>query len=208
MQFTHRVPVSTRSIMRRNSHTRDVRCLAIKGQAGMALATSLIFLLILTLFAVVSMNTGTLQQKMAGNLRDSEIGLQAAESVLRYGERTVKGILDAAGDDVARCADAVNNLWCLNHVQWDQKPFWLANGLSYMGDATKQIKEAFEDPRVMIENYGCDEGLCGRTRDSLMTADTTGIQGLAFFRLTARGVGASGISETILEEYYIARKRL
>ena len=196
---------------------RPVKCVArINGaknfsaqkQKGMALATSLIFLLILTLFAVVSMNTGTLQQKMAGNLRDSEIALQSSESVLRYGERTLKTMLDAAGDESPRCANAINNLWCLNQVQWDLKPFWLANGLSYMGDGAKQIEEAFEDPRVIIESYAADEGLAGTNRDSLMVADNTGVHGTRMYRLSARGVGASGITESILEGYYIARKNL
>lgn len=198
-----------RPVDRMNTRVNNAPCQTTTKQAGMALATSLIFLLILTLFAVVSMNTGTLQQKMAGNLRDSEIALQASESALRYGERVIKGILDAAGDDIAKCDHAgLNKYWCLNDFQWDQKPFWLANGISYMGDGTKQVGEAFEDPRVLIENYGCDEGLCGRSRDSLMVADSNGIYGRAFVRITARGTGASGITESILEEYYIARKRL
>lgn len=198
-----------RSVARMNACTKNAPCQPMRKQTGMALATSLIFLLILTLFAVVSMNTGTLQQKMAGNLRDSEIAQQAAESALRYGERVIKGILDAAGDDIAKCDHAgINKFWCYKDFQWDQKPFWLANGIPYLGDGTKQIAEAFEDPSVLIENYGADDGLDGRSRDSLMVADSTGVYGKALIRITARGIGASGVTETILEEYYIARKRL
>jgi len=55
-------------------------------ESGMVLATALIFLLILSLLAMVALNTSILQVRMSGNLADEIKLLQAAEAGLRAGE--------------------------------------------------------------------------------------------------------------------------
>jgi type IV pilus assembly protein PilX len=55
-------------------------------QRGAALIVGLIMLLLLTLIGVAGMRDTLLQEKMAGNMRDREIALQAAESALRAAE--------------------------------------------------------------------------------------------------------------------------
>ena len=52
-------------------------------QGGAALVVGLILLVVITLVGVGAMQTTTLQEKMAGNLRDSNLSFQAAEAVLR-----------------------------------------------------------------------------------------------------------------------------
>ncbi|MCX7100437.1 MAG: PilX N-terminal domain-containing pilus assembly protein, partial [Methylobacter sp.] len=52
-------------------------------QSGAVLIISLIMLLLLTLIGTTAMQTSTLEEKMAGNLRDRDIAFQAAESALR-----------------------------------------------------------------------------------------------------------------------------
>lgn len=59
---------------------------ASTGQNGAALIISLIFLLLMTLIGVTSMQTTTLEERMAGNTRDRTLALQAAEAGLRQGE--------------------------------------------------------------------------------------------------------------------------
>lgn len=56
---------------------------------GIALVTSLVFLLVLTLLATGAMRETTLQERMAGNLRDRNLALQAAEAALREAENWV-----------------------------------------------------------------------------------------------------------------------
>jgi Tfp pilus assembly protein PilX len=58
-------------------------------QRGAALIVGLIMLLLLTLIGVAGMRDTLLQEKMAGNMRDREIALQAAESALRAGRGAV-----------------------------------------------------------------------------------------------------------------------
>lgn len=56
-------------------------------QNGFVLITALIFLVILAVLGISSMQASTLQERMAGNLRDRNIALQAAELALRDAER-------------------------------------------------------------------------------------------------------------------------
>ena len=55
-------------------------------QTGAALFISLMFLIILTLIGVSAANVGILQERMAGNVRDSNIAFQRAEEALRVAE--------------------------------------------------------------------------------------------------------------------------
>lgn len=58
-------------------------------QSGAVLVVSLIMLLLLTLIGTTAMQTTSLEEKMAGNMRDRSIAFQAAESALRDAERDV-----------------------------------------------------------------------------------------------------------------------
>lgn len=59
-------------------------------QRGMALLMSLVFLLLLTLIGVSSMQNATLQEKMSGGLWLRNQSFQAAEMALRIGESAVQ----------------------------------------------------------------------------------------------------------------------
>ncbi len=54
-------------------------------QKGAVLVVSLMILLVLTLIGVTAMTTSTLEERMAGNLKDVNLAFQAAESTLRDG---------------------------------------------------------------------------------------------------------------------------
>lgn len=58
-------------------------------QQGAVLVVSLIMLLIMTIIGVSAMRTTILEEKMAGNYRDSNIAFQAAEAALRDAENDV-----------------------------------------------------------------------------------------------------------------------
>jgi len=61
-----------------------------KAQIGSALIISLVFLLLLTMIGVASIQDSTLQERMAGNERDRNLAFQAAEAALRAGEDRLK----------------------------------------------------------------------------------------------------------------------
>jgi type IV pilus assembly protein PilX len=56
-------------------------------QSGAALILALIFLLLMTMLSTSSMRTATMQERMAGNTRDMNLGFQSAEAALRVAER-------------------------------------------------------------------------------------------------------------------------
>ena len=58
---------------------------------------SLVMLLLLTVLGVSSIQTTTLQQRMARNANDSSLAFQAAEAALRDGEDLLEG-LTSLGD--------------------------------------------------------------------------------------------------------------
>jgi len=55
-------------------------------QSGVVLVISLIILLLLTIIGLSAMQTTSLEEKMAGNLRDKSLAFQMAESALRAAE--------------------------------------------------------------------------------------------------------------------------
>ncbi|MDF3864539.1 PilX N-terminal domain-containing pilus assembly protein [Pseudomonas denitrificans (nom. rej.)] len=57
-----------------------------EAERGAVLLVSLVMLLLLTLIGLAGMRMVQLEERMAGNLRDRQMALQAAEAALRAGE--------------------------------------------------------------------------------------------------------------------------
>ncbi|MCO8163982.1 PilX N-terminal domain-containing pilus assembly protein [Pseudomonas sp. 21LCFQ010] len=78
----------------------------IQRQHGMALLVSLIFLLLLTMLGIASMQSATLQEKMAGSVTLRNTSFQTAEAVLRLGETAIM----ASNFSMAKCNSPANCL--------------------------------------------------------------------------------------------------
>lgn len=61
-------------------------------QQGAVFITGLVFLVVISLLGVTAMKTSTLEERMAGNSRDRNLALQAAEMGLRYAEQHILSI--------------------------------------------------------------------------------------------------------------------
>ena len=61
-------------------------------QRGVILIMALVLLMMLTILGVSSMHTSSLEERMAGNMRDSEVALEAAEIALNAAQVYVDGI--------------------------------------------------------------------------------------------------------------------
>lgn len=70
--------------------TRQYAIASGSRQQGMVLLLSLVFLLLLTLLGVSSMQNATLQEKMAGSVTLRNKTFQTAEAVLRIGESAIQ----------------------------------------------------------------------------------------------------------------------
>ena len=83
--------------------------LAGRRQQGIALATALILLIVVTLVGIAAVSGTIMQQKMTSNYYDREVAFQAAEAGLRQGESAVQ---TAAGPSVFRDCSPTSSLKC------------------------------------------------------------------------------------------------
>ncbi|KPW49912.1 MULTISPECIES: pilus assembly PilX family protein [Pseudomonas] len=74
--------------MNKTVRYQTIRPFPVK-QRGMVLLVSLVFLLLLTLLGISSMQNATLQEKMAGSVTIRNQSFQSAEAQLRLGESSI-----------------------------------------------------------------------------------------------------------------------
>lgn len=169
-------------------------------QEGVVLFMSLVMLLLLTVLGVSSIQTTTLQQRMARNANDSNLAFQAAESALRDGEdylETLNAMNDFDG------ANAGNNGFYYDQdpgttPNWKTLDWSAANGFR-QGDTSitgvaaqpqyilEHVKTVISDADALnLDNIGQDTG-SGRTQ---------------IFRITARGTGGTAAAQTMIQGTY------
>lgn len=78
-------------------------------QQGAVLIVALVMLLLLTMISLTSMHGTALQEKMAGNLRESNTSLQAAEAALRAGEHLARSKFLDGSIDVLEPIDKISD---------------------------------------------------------------------------------------------------
>ena len=173
-------------------------------QRGSVLVVSLLILLVMTLLGITAMSTTTLEEKMAGNLRDKGIAFQAAEAALRDGETDLNKNNIAESLFVAACTNGL----CLPAAAGDP-PQWKAVNWSASGTTTRKYGVATgatalagvaTPPRYIIELL--------RDIPSAGSSITTGItppQTKTAFRITAVGYGANAVTTVMLQAVVVKR---
>lgn len=161
-----------------------------KKQKGAVLAISLIILLLMTMIGVSAMQSTTLQEKMAGNLRDANLAFQAAESGLRDAESYLFKIATLPSF-TASCG----NGFCLPALpsgtpQWKMKN---TSNVSYWNDSTK------------LRNYGTGTGaadLPNVSRQPQTMIEEIVVPSIDLseptmrYRVTSQGYGAASTTES------------
>ena len=167
-------------------------------QRGAALIVALIMLVVMTLLGVTIARTTTLQERMAGNLRNKSIAFEAAETTLREGESWVKDQIGGERPKAiapASCgsppcdvltADALDPL---DPTTWDPGTH-VRTG--------PQVAEADEASQFFIEQRQV-------VRDSLNIGQSTDENARIYYRTTARAVGGTTAAVSILRTEYAAR---
>jgi len=82
-------------------------------QRGAVLFISLMFLIVLTLIGLSAANVGIMQERMAGNVRESNEAFQNAEATLREIEEEVRIIVEGGGGSIGSIpvfSDAIDGL--------------------------------------------------------------------------------------------------
>lgn len=145
-------------------------------QRGMALLMSLVFLLLLTLIGISSMQNATLQEKMSGGLWLRNQSFQAAEAALRIGESAVQQdsyVLPACSGGQCAPPGEVAVLAAAGHNSHSGVT-WVATGNGFYG----------------VQNLGTALGAVNVPSNTSAT----------LYRVTA--VGLAGQSRSVLESIY------
>lgn len=145
-----------------------------RAQRGMALLVSLVFLLLLTLIGLSSMQNATLQEKMAGSVSLRNQSFQGAEAALRVGESAVQ--LDSYSLPVcSQCAPpAEATSVTAAGLNSSSGVTWIASGTGFYG----------------VQNIGT----------TLNAVNVPSNTSATLYRVTA--VGIAGNSRSVVESIY------
>jgi|JI10StandDraft_1071094.scaffolds.fasta_scaffold232892_2 type IV pilus assembly protein PilX len=90
--------------MMKQQHRKLARRLPTRqASRGFTLLAILVMMVVLALLALAGVTSSVVQERMAGNVRDRNVALQAAEAALRDAEQDVLANLDAAAGFVDAC---------------------------------------------------------------------------------------------------------
>lgn len=169
----------------------------IQKQHGSVLIISLVIMVVLTILGVSGMKTSVLEEKMAGNLRDSQLAFQAAEATLKHAEQYIDENIvsivnfDTDGSD-GFYERSVVEPW--SNIDWDSN-----DSIAYTGFDTSYSVSA--PPRFIVQH------LISQSNDlDELNLDNygqgTGAGRIEMFLITARATGSSGNSVVMLQSTY------
>lgn len=167
-------------------------------QRGAALLVSLIMLLVMTVLAVTATRTTTLQERMAGNLRNKSLAFEAAETTLRVGEVWVE---DQVGGErpLAIAPSSCGSPPCDVLTNGSLDP--MASGTWNPGTHVRtgpSIEGTAQDPQFFIEQQQA-------VRDALNIGQAVDQSARLYYRVTARSVGGNTTAVSLLRSTYAAR---
>lgn len=153
---------------------KSIRSTHQSRQQGVVLFTAMIFLIVLTLLGINSVQNSSLEERMAGNTRNRDMAFQAAEAALRQAENTLTTWRAGPWTGGGVPAGLSNNP---NHA--NDIGYWgtVGNWASYKSVAVTGVAE---NPRYIIEKLP-DVGT------------------VEHYRVTARGVGGDTNAVVILQ---------
>ena len=178
-------------------------------QRGAILFVSLIILLLMTILGVTAMSNVTMEERMAGNMRDSDMAVQAAEAALRSGEAW----LTATVTEPAKCSTlgtACTTAWdegVLPDLSFQTDAWWTINGRLYVNNGGTNVLTGGDTatgpyvaapPEFIIEFQKY-------VPDSLTIGHKNSVDGKQFFLVTGRAHGGSIAAESLLQTSFTKR---
>lgn len=176
---------------KRVAHLRPPNC----QQRGSALIVSMVMLLLLTILGITTMNTVTIEERMAGNMVDYNLAFQSAEAGLRDGEDWIRPLTT----EPTPCDSAPCDIWegdILTDLATQPASWWAANGREYGEAGNTEIGRSM-DPFYLMEfqSFVKDDLLVGHTPPT----------GRAFYRVTASSTGGSETAQSTLQSSFVKR---
>jgi len=161
----------------------------IKRSAGATLAISLIILLLLTLLGIVGIRTTLLEERMSSNVQDKEYAFQATESALIEAENW---LMDLTAEPIPLIICTSQPCVIIHdpdlYPQEQSNAWWQANGAPYISGSLNNVQTR---PRYIIEfsRFVSDTPVIGKGSPT----------GTYYYRITARGTGASDEAQAMLQ---------
>ena len=182
-------------------------------QKGAVLIMGLVLLMALTIVGVASLSNNTLQSRMAGNLMDSNLAFNAAETAARAVQATLNPDFDSQDNCAGSTYDGVSNVTCAidegdaSNARADMD--WMKNKTdtwwktadsvhNFTGDYNAKIGGhdlITSSPKAIVELYASGGGSY-ESRLSRRTLTT----GKKFYRVTVRATGASDNSQAVIQQ--------
>lgn len=166
-------------------------------QTGSVLIIALIMMVVLTMLGVTGMKSSVLEEKMAGNLRDSQLAFQAAEATLREAEQFIDENIvsttnfDTDGSD-GLYEKSPGKLW--KQINWDindSLEFSNFSSNSSINTSPRYIIQHLASQLNDVDNLNLDNYGQG-----------TGAGRVEMFLITARATGNSGNTVVMLQSTY------
>ncbi len=165
-----------------------------KSQTGVVLVVSLMILVVLTILGVTSMQNTRTEIAMAGNLRETNLTFEAAETGLRAAEAYVEATTSKTDYN-----DPSTGLYPepANDPDYNLSATWTASQT-----ASTSLPYVFEQPRFIINFLG------DRSQNEVAAVNIGGYGSaqpgitVSNFRITSRGTGQTGNSQRFVQSYY------
>lgn len=158
-------------------------------QQGAVLVVSLLILLILTILGVSSMQSSTMEEKMASNSRDRNVGFQSAEAAVRAAEIYIESLVTTGG--------FTNTNGLFDSIGSEPDPFTDTTWSTASKYRAASAPGGSADAQYFISRAGTINDGGG-----IMIPPET-VTDITIFRITSRGQGATAAgSEVMLRSHY------
>lgn len=167
---------------------------AMATQRGATLLVGLIMLLMMTVIGLAAMRGSSMQELMAGNMRDRNLAFQSAEAGLRAAEDVLNGatlpVFNGSGyvQDIA--GSKRTGFW--NTYDWAGESVLTDMGLARVA----------EQPRFVVEEVTSTAVNAGADGGAIDFAANLKAEDIVYYRVTSRGVGGTENAVVIIQSTY------
>jgi len=170
---------------------RQAQVYSTSKQHGVALASAMIILLVMTLISLASINATYLDEKITRNLRDLNLAMQSAESALRQAEQAIDSM--STTNDFGN----VSGLYAQGNAP---DPYYANTWTTNASIKSSGDFGGVNPPRYFIEyigDYG-DELTSGNINNYGAAQNYK----VSLFRIVSRGTGMSDTAQVMLKVFY------
>jgi len=184
------------------SHTRNFDC-GVQRQEGAVLIFCLVFLLVLTMMGVASMESAVLEERMAGNMQDQNAAFQASEASLQFGETWLTGQITWP----ATSTDGSTTVWARDSMDpdaADSQHWWQDNARKTAAWwANNAIEVSAVEGVATAPHYLIEELSTVNSGQSISIGSGLQSRVRVFHRVTARGSGVGDTAVVQLQSTFV-----